>query len=124
MTDTVTDPYAGMTHGLPGTYVQGCRCPACTAVNTTRQASTRDRLEALGAEHPELIPHGLNGYNNWRHRCPVCVAGHATEMARQRGKRKLFAGRPLADLSTRERDALRPGDIEHCAAKAAARASG
>lgn len=50
-------------------------------------------LRALGAEHPELIPHGTTGgYGNWKCRCQECRAAWAAYKREYRRWRMAWTG--------------------------------
>ena len=94
-----------VTHGRPGTYVHGCRCPPCTEANTARQRKVKLALAARAAVGDPAVPHGLGGYGNWGCRCPVCTQAQSDTNARGRARRKLAAGQPMTALTDRERAA-------------------
>lgn len=85
--------HEAVNHGTYYAYnTKGCRCDACTAAGSAKNAAIRDRAQgtlttgANGKPFNPRAPHGgITGYNLYGCRCTPCAqAGNAKNNARRR----------------------------------------
>lgn len=82
---TVSQGWVPRTHGIPSSYIRGCRCGPCTQANTDRgrrgghqlnayHRNKQERVEVNGRMvHPDC-PHGTRyGYVGYACRCQPCT---------------------------------------------------